>query len=298
MNAAHIRSIKCDLSKQPLTHRQFMPFISYREHSPYPRMDTSRRTLIVFDWDDTLLCSSHLETAGLNLASTANEVHSMKRDLETMADAVIKVLRCALEYGPVTLITNAEAGWIELSAEKFIPRVCPYLKKLTLYSARSKFEAMCPDAPFKWKYHAFLQCIHDANCLTWVRSVNTSMKQCVPITHSTTLENTQNLDVPLHTHHIARYTHDTVANVTPQSPTHVLSFGDSDVERSAAQTCTSEMKHHLTKAVKLLEAPTLQQLCQQLELIVTCFPQIYSLQHDLDLQLCCDNNVHENMQLC
>jgi hypothetical protein len=279
-----------------------MPFVSYREHSTFPRMDTSRRTLTVFDWDDTLLCTSHLATMGLGLASTASEVHCIEHDLQTMADAVIKVLCCALEYGPVTVITNATAGWIELSAEKFIPHVCPYLNKLTLYSARSKFEPTCPDAPFKWKYHAFMQCIHDANSLTWARSVTTSMglDHCVQKEEAATLEDRNRLfgqisELPLRTHYIVKYAHDTMNTITPQSPTHVLSFGDSNVERDAVQACTSKMKHHRTKTVKFIESPTVQQLCKQLELIVTCFPQIYSFQDDLDLHMRCGKDKDATM---
>jgi len=53
------------------------------------------------------------------------------------------------------VITNAETGWVQLSCQKFIPGVVPYLDSLNIFSARSTFEPMFPDDPFKWKYLAF-----------------------------------------------------------------------------------------------------------------------------------------------
>jgi hypothetical protein len=52
-------------------------------------------------------------------------------------------------------VTNAQTGWVELSAKKFLPGVVPLLAKTKVVSARSTFEGMFPNCPLKWKYYAF-----------------------------------------------------------------------------------------------------------------------------------------------
>jgi len=54
-----------------------------------------------------------------------------------------------------SVVTNAETGWVQLSAQKFIPLVLPILNKLTIISARSTYEPMFPGSPLKWKYYCF-----------------------------------------------------------------------------------------------------------------------------------------------
>jgi len=116
-----------------------------------PRAQTS---VIVFDWDDTLLSSSFLSGKGYRLDTPVikSDVDAQLRELEVV---VCNVLTMALKHGEVIVITNAETGWVELSAQKFIPAVVPLLSRLKVVSARSTYEEMFPDAPLKWKFYAF-----------------------------------------------------------------------------------------------------------------------------------------------
>ena len=79
----------------------------------------------------------------------------MESQLSEISHSIIAVLSLALQYGPVTVVTNAETGWVQLSAQKFIPLVVPMLAKLTVISARSTYEPMFPGSPLKWKYYCF-----------------------------------------------------------------------------------------------------------------------------------------------
>lgn len=110
--------------------------------------------VIIFDWDDTLLCSSYLSGKGyrLDTESISKDVQMQLRELEA---SVITVLNLAMTYGTVHVITNAETGWVQLSAQKYIPGVVPLLSKVTVLSARSTYEGMFPDCPLKWKFYAF-----------------------------------------------------------------------------------------------------------------------------------------------
>jgi len=117
----------------------------------------SKFAAIFFDWDDTLLSSSFLWNNGIRLDSEFDPIHhsELKSNLGELACVVQNVIQKAATFGTVHIITNAEAGWVERSAEKFLPGVLPLLSSVEVVSARSTFEAEFPEAPLKWKEHAF-----------------------------------------------------------------------------------------------------------------------------------------------
>jgi len=125
------------------------------EHTEPTKRNAEQDTLIAFDWDDTLLCSSFLSSRGLRLDSDPARVKELESQLTELSHSIIAVLSLALQYGPVTVVTNAETGWVQLSCQKFIPLVMPMLNKLTIISARSTYEPMFPGSPLKWKYYCF-----------------------------------------------------------------------------------------------------------------------------------------------
>jgi len=114
-----------------------------------------KETVIVFDWDDTLLASSFLSSRGFRLDTDRARVAEVEPMLKELESSVIAVLSLAITYGTVHIITNAETGWVQLSAQKFIPGVVPLLSKVNVISARSTYESMFPDSPLKWKFYAF-----------------------------------------------------------------------------------------------------------------------------------------------
>ena len=112
---------------------------------------------IIFDWDDTLLSSSWLHQKGLGLASKCVP-EGIREELKALEESCCKLLDRALaSSNKVVIITNAELGWVELSCEKFLPRVLPFLQRIKVCSARSYFESMYPDNPAQWKIQAFHQ---------------------------------------------------------------------------------------------------------------------------------------------
>lgn len=106
--------------------------------------------MIIFDWDDTLLCSTWLAARGLRLDSPKELPAEARAQLGVLEDSVCVLINTALAYGPVCIITNAERGWVELSAKKFMPSVVPLLSRVRVLSARSTFEADFP-CPTDWK---------------------------------------------------------------------------------------------------------------------------------------------------
>jgi len=117
--------------------------------------NNNQETVIIFDWDDTLLASSFLSGRGLRLDSPAEKTSEIDPQLRELEASVVNVLNLALNYGRVHIITNAETGWVQLSAQKFIPAVVPLLTKVKVLSARSTYENLYPESPLKWKFCAF-----------------------------------------------------------------------------------------------------------------------------------------------
>jgi len=118
-------------------------------------------TVIFVDWDDTLLCSSYLSGQGLRLDTDILPSRDVARELKDLEVSVISLLRLAKMYGDVHVVTNAETGWVQLSAKKFIPGVIPLLEEVSVLSARSAYEAMFPESPLKWKFYAFREKLCD-----------------------------------------------------------------------------------------------------------------------------------------
>jgi len=201
---------------------------------PQPNAPFTSRALIIFDWDDTLLSSSFLSSKGYRLDTAMPPCEEMDSQLKQLEHSVTALLTLALKYGDVNIVTNAENGWVQLSAQKFLPGVVPLLSQVTVISARSTYEQSFPNSPLQWKLEAF------------------------------------------------RSRMNAVVNEKEQ---HIISFGDSHVEREAVRTVTRGISSVSAKSIKFAERPTADQLRRQLDLVHSCFPIIHSHPGDLDLML-------------
>jgi hypothetical protein len=116
-----------------------------------------RRTLTLYDWDDTFLPSTYLASLGLRIDETTALPFELSQELFDLESVVIKILQEALASGVVKIVTNAEEGWIQLSGSRFMPRLTKFLEQtdVKLVSARTTYEAAYPNAPSSWKIAAF-----------------------------------------------------------------------------------------------------------------------------------------------
>lgn len=110
------------------------------------------RTLIIFDWDDTMMCSSFMAENNITLNSESILVHEHWNKLDELSKTVIEIVTVAKLHGEVVIITNADHGWVELSAQKFMPELIPILKTLTIISAKTSYEGFHPGNLYIWKY--------------------------------------------------------------------------------------------------------------------------------------------------
>lgn len=128
---------------------------STTEEEKSPRGETSGR-VIFFDWDDTLLPSSWLDSKGLRTLNEDVEVpRRVLKKLAAVAEVVAKLLKLAMKEGRVCIVTNGEEGWVEQSAERFVPGLLPLLAQIQVISARTEFERQFPGSPTEWKIQAF-----------------------------------------------------------------------------------------------------------------------------------------------
>lgn len=113
-------------------------------------------TLIIFDWDDTLLCTSHLTLNGVyneNIRYTEKDYENLSK----IEENVIKLMKLAISKGDTYIITNAAPGWVEYSTRKFYPKVIEILSSVKIISARGKYEKEYPNDSKMWKVQAFLE---------------------------------------------------------------------------------------------------------------------------------------------
>jgi hypothetical protein len=120
------------------------------------------RTVIILDWDDTLLASTWLTVNDLRLDGPQFIEPHLRIELQELEQRVSKFLDRSLTLGAVLFVTNAETGWVELSCAKFLPAILSYLPKVKVVSARTKYEDLYPNQPHQWKIHAFREEIHQA----------------------------------------------------------------------------------------------------------------------------------------
>jgi len=141
-----------DLQKQDDFRVSFLRRLSYEKvWVPPAQRPAKSQTCIIFDWDDTLLCTSflnHRQELGL---PPLTEQH-----LQGIAAASTQLLETALQLGNTFIITNAMSGWVEYSAAKYVPSMLPVLEKVRIISARSRYEGQYPRDVSKWKVNAFL----------------------------------------------------------------------------------------------------------------------------------------------
>eukprot|EP00831_Metopus_contortus_P066587 TRINITY_DN5939_c0_g1_i1.p1 TRINITY_DN5939_c0_g1~~TRINITY_DN5939_c0_g1_i1.p1 ORF type:complete len:357 (-),score=65.06 TRINITY_DN5939_c0_g1_i1:23-1093(-) len=115
----------------------------------------NHQTVVIFDWDDTLLCTSYLNPTGI-MEDKPIITELTRAYLNELEPAVHKILSMAIQSGQTFIITNAAPGWVEHSCGIYFPTVLELLKKVQVTSARGEWEGKFPGNYEQWKVHAFL----------------------------------------------------------------------------------------------------------------------------------------------
>jgi len=124
-----------------------------------PSSEPAPELLILLDWDDTIMPTTYLQRRGIDLTTT--EVpEDVASALSAYGEHAANTLRALLLHGNVVIVTNAEWGWVELTAARFLPAVEPFFRDLECISARSTFEPKGYVTPAEWKEEAFAQVVN------------------------------------------------------------------------------------------------------------------------------------------
>jgi FMN phosphatase YigB (HAD superfamily) len=115
-------------------------------------------SIIIFDWDDTLLPTSFLNSKGTYNAFRQFTKNERKRLLE-LENLVLQLLTLSVKKGDVYIITNADKKWIENSSKIFYPSISNILKKIKIISAKNKYQKRYPSRI--WKIKAFINLAND-----------------------------------------------------------------------------------------------------------------------------------------
>eukprot|EP00397_Hematodinium_sp_SG-2012_P021249 GEMP01021938.1.p1 GENE.GEMP01021938.1~~GEMP01021938.1.p1 ORF type:complete len:311 (+),score=38.68 GEMP01021938.1:48-980(+) len=142
-----------DLKSQDDFRINFLKKLSYQKvWVPPTRRSPQHQTVIIFDWDDTLLCTSFL-----NLRHDAAPPPAVQNQLLNIERVGCQLLELALKLGQTFIITNAMKGWVEYSAIKYVPGLLNTLHKVKIISARGDYEHAFPGNYSEWKIQAFLE---------------------------------------------------------------------------------------------------------------------------------------------
>jgi hypothetical protein len=158
--------LKCEKTGEDI-RRSYIAKLIYKKVWQPTIKEKDHNTLIIFDWDDTLLCTSFLTPNGV----FSEDTRISEKDMEKIKKLEIsseKILKLAIEKGDTYIITNAAPGWVEYSASRFYPGVAKLLKKVTIVSARGEYEKKFPGDSRQWKILAFLEMLKilDSNLVT------------------------------------------------------------------------------------------------------------------------------------
>ena len=92
------------------------------------------QVVTIFDWDDTLLCTTHLEAVQRQYGAIPVHVRDQLAQLEKV---VYQILVQAMAAGKVFIITNASEGWVQHSSGMCMPGLVELLKQIEVISARA-----------------------------------------------------------------------------------------------------------------------------------------------------------------
>ena len=126
-------------------------------------------TLFIFDWDDTLMCTSYIMPI-VNSNNLNINTKMVREKLKNLDENISNLLNKSLEHGIVFLITNSSPGWVEYSSTNFLPLTAKVLSNIKIISAKGLFSKKYPGDKMQWKIEAFKYAIEKYNINTKIIS--------------------------------------------------------------------------------------------------------------------------------
>lgn len=245
-------------------HHVHQPSSKKRAAVTHTSPSIRERTVVVFDWDDTLCPSSWLHAENLLPKYRGHEIlatSEQRRILALIEANVVRLLEKAVSYGPVFVVTAAEYGWVEMSCALYLPRVQHMLElsDIHIVSARSWYEQTFGGGgdSNSWK-HEVMQLIARKCFMS-----NASSQQPSASDNSNKSKSSDE----------------------PETYYNFVSVGDSMAERDACHAAVGHVPFTFAKTLKFVEHPSSEEIVQQVELTHDSFEQMCAWSTNLDLRL-------------
>lgn len=135
-------------------------------------------TYTILDWDDTLFPSSYLYGKYKDniLDASREEIYRDFIDIETVLYSFMeKVLSMSKR---VVIITNSEYGWVQLTCQKFFPRLCSLIDKTLIISARDEWQKMYSVSSYMWKWKTFLNLFYKKTDIHIISIGDSEIEKC------------------------------------------------------------------------------------------------------------------------
>jgi len=219
--------------------------------------------VIIFDWDDTICPSTFVAKA--DIATSDDLPQHFQSIFDELCKCAEKVLAEASKHGEVIIITSADEGWVEYSAERFVPKLLPVLEGIKVVSARSRYEEFYPKKSLCWKAAAFA---HEVN----------------EIFNNITEESSFDDNSTLITEASSASCSTSTTSSSERRRREIISFGDSMDERTAVKIVASQLNAS-SKSVKFIQHPSPVQIIGQLSIVNSQLNYICGNTKDIDVEI-------------
>ena len=116
------------------------------------QQNNNQRNITIFDWDDTIMYTSTLESI---LSGSQVKMNSFSINAQECQSEAYCLLESAIQKGTVFIVTNASLSWIVYCCKYYMPKLIPLLHKIQIFSCRDCYEMNYPNQENIWKTMAF-----------------------------------------------------------------------------------------------------------------------------------------------
>ena len=127
------------------------------------------KTLIIFDFDDTLFCTKYFDTFSVpykdifDCRISLEEINpSLVKEIKQLEDTIIELFNNLQQKYDIIIISNADIKWINNCLTHFLSELNEYIKEnnLKIYSAKNIFGKIVKDSN-EWKIKCFKKVIKE-----------------------------------------------------------------------------------------------------------------------------------------
>ena len=127
------------------------------------------KTLIIFDFDDTLFCTKYFDTFSLiyqdifSCKVSLEEINPcLVRELKQLESTIIELFINLQQNYDIIIISNADMNWINNCLTHFLEELKEYINEndIKIYSAKNMYRKIIKD-PTEWKIKCFTKAIND-----------------------------------------------------------------------------------------------------------------------------------------